>query len=450
MLCFLGKVYYNLYVNVKRLVFRYKKKGAVHMRNLSKSELNTLVEASIKGDKDSFSILYEHTFHAQYYRSLSILKDSRLAEEAAQSAYTKALEKIPTLSAPEGFLSWLDSITYHCCMDILRKNKRCSVVDTCDEEFVKRIEEQKEKTTPLDMVLDNEKKAILMDTLDTLSDIHRSVIIMRYFEDLSLKDIAVHMDCSTGTVKSRLHYAHKELRNKLKEQGYTGVNSAIGIATLLSDACAPKKSEGAKKSKLFPAMSKVVCGGLLSCALFAGVLYAMTPSFSKVEVRNAAVWSSASKDIVVKTDGSTPDKVVLYRQNKKWKEAAGGGEHVFKIFENGSYKVCLMKNGVKTDQRQVTVDHIDKAPPEIVDYRRSNLVLQVTVSDSCSGVDFSKAKAVDSSGNRVDLIRVSEKDKTIVLPYTGEILDLTLYDKAGNINVYKIEDSGAAYYLRHK
>lgn len=204
------------------------------MKILPKEELTRLVEQAMEGDKEAFSALYRATFEAQYFTALSIVKDSGLAEEAVQNAYIKAMLKLPALASPANFLGWINSITYHCCMDAIRKRRVFSAGDALDADTQSRLIEQEAPEGPLDRVLEGERREIVMDAVNELRDPHRTVILLRYFQDMPLKEIAAVMGCSTGTIKSRIHYAHKELRSLLEKKGYTEVNASVAANLLLS------------------------------------------------------------------------------------------------------------------------------------------------------------------------------------------------------------------------
>lgn len=414
------------------------------MKKLSTSEMNKLVSEAIKGDRHAFSLIYRHTFEAQYYRSLSMLKDSSLAEEAVQTAYAKALENLSSLTAPEGFLSWLGSITYHCCVDIIRRNKEQARQTPLDSRLLLLPDNKNEEDTPLNNVINREKGDLLLNTISTLSDTHKTVIVLRYYKELPLKDIADIMNCSTGTIKSRLHYAHKELRTKLKEQGCTGFNTAFGLSTLLTkvlsnrelEECRPEENSHNKVKTAF------YCG-MLSCAMMAGLLHVPRPTIADIEIVDPHIYTSSGQNLIIRTDGTDPDEVILLYENDR--EASARrldlGTYSVKAMENGELRIRLIKHGMAADQKKIKIDHIDQSPPELTEYNRFDHELMVTAYDGRSGLDFSKTRAETSSGSKVSILNIDKKKGTIRLPYSGAAVYLTLADHAGNRIVYCIEEN---------
>lgn len=416
------------------------------MKNLSKPELNRLVHEASLGDRQAFSKLYEHNFSAQYYRSLSILKNTELAEEAVQSAFVKALEKLPSLGATESFLKWMDRITYHCCMDILRRTK-CTAPSPMDDKILKKLEEQQDPDTPLDNVLSTEASKVLLEAVDDLTEVQRTVIVLRYFKELPLSEIADIMDCSVGTVKSRIYYAQRDLRTKLKYKGYTELNTPLGLGTLLTGAARPTDQERSSNPRKKFISRAAFCGGMVACVLFVCLYCLSAPGITQVSVDAPNVYTAGSKTLTVSTRGRTPDSITVVDTHGAKQQAKKLADNIyqFSVSENGIVDLYLEKNGQSLDHERVKIDHIDTTPPELTEYVRRQGHIQVTAYDGLSGVDLDDIKAVTADGERVPVKEVNKKKRTILLPYAGKNIDLTLPDNAGNEIVYTIKPAGDSY-----
>lgn len=204
------------------------------MEKIQQHKIRQLVRQASKGDKEAFSSLYSETVQAQYFTALSILKDGLLAEDVIQLTYLQVLQNLSKLSSPANFLAWLSRITYNNCMDALKKKKRLTMELTAD--IPTDIEDQSQETDPLHNALLSENHILLMETLDEISVEHRTVIILRYFQHLPVREIAKIMDTSEGTVRSRMHYALLKLKKKLNEKGFPGTDSLMGVGVALSRA----------------------------------------------------------------------------------------------------------------------------------------------------------------------------------------------------------------------
>lgn len=189
------------------------------MEQLTLKELNNLVIKAQRGEERAFSQIYEATYLAQYYTAFSILKYRDVAEDAVQIAYIKAYENLHNLARSEFFLPWLSRITYNSCLNIRRKQDKS--ISNLNEDLVLNIPDYDLSSNPLETAMQREKQAFISEMLTKLSEEHREVIIFRYFHNLKIKEIAEIMDCSVGTTKSRIHYALKQLRSVLKEEGYS-------------------------------------------------------------------------------------------------------------------------------------------------------------------------------------------------------------------------------------
>jgi len=166
------------------------------------------------GESTAFSELYDRYSSPlinYFYRML--WRDREKAEDFMQELFTKLIHK-PHLYNPERkFKTWLYSIANNMCKNEYRRMEvRKNTSNGLDERS-----DVKDHNVLSDKIVDrtifNDK---LNEELLELSESHRSVFELRYREDLSIKEIAEIMDCSEGTIKSRLFYTIKKLSEKLK------------------------------------------------------------------------------------------------------------------------------------------------------------------------------------------------------------------------------------------
>lgn len=163
-----------------------------------------LVEKAIRGDQEAFLTLMNTCKIDLFRTALSFLKNDTEAVEAVQEVTYRAYKHIKKLKEPAYFKTWLMRIMINYCQDQLKKQKRVM----SDEVFLQALAIQ-ESTTRLE----------LEDAIAGLDDRSREVIMLKYFHDLKIKDIAVVMQCPEGTVKTWLNKALKALRQQLSEEG---------------------------------------------------------------------------------------------------------------------------------------------------------------------------------------------------------------------------------------
>ena len=186
------------------------------------------VEAALQGNADAFSALYESTQNNMYYLALKYMKNPDDAKDVLQDAYIKAWQSLPTLKAPEHFPAWLGRIVANTAKNMLVKKKTDLFSDLEKEnedgdEFVFQIEDENTSYQPELNYTQKETQILVRELIDSLSDEQRFCILMYHLEGQSIKEIAETLDVSENTVKSRLNYGRKALKNKaeeLKKKGY--------------------------------------------------------------------------------------------------------------------------------------------------------------------------------------------------------------------------------------
>jgi RNA polymerase sigma-70 factor (ECF subfamily) len=138
--------------------------------------------------------------------SRSILRTRHDAEDAVQQAALRGLERIATFDASRSFKGWWFAILRNCCIDTLR-------------EFRAAKTESLENFDPPDcMPPDTSAWECLSTAMNRLSQDHREILRLRYFADLSYRELAETLNIPQGTVMSRLHLARKALQAQMRKE----------------------------------------------------------------------------------------------------------------------------------------------------------------------------------------------------------------------------------------
>jgi RNA polymerase sigma-70 factor (ECF subfamily) len=140
-----------------------------------------------------------------YRLARAILLDDTEAEDAVQEAALVAWRRFGSLRDPASFDAWFDRILVNQCRDQLRRRKRAVQVASPPVGF-----EPAAGAPP-----ENEWDADLERALAALDVEHRTVVVLRYWQDRTVDDIAARLGIPAGTVKSRLHNAMRSLRASL-------------------------------------------------------------------------------------------------------------------------------------------------------------------------------------------------------------------------------------------
>ncbi len=157
---------------------------------------------------------FVRTYQQDIYRlALSILDDSFEAEDATQEALLAALRGLDSFHGDSSLKTWLTSITVNVCRTRLQRHKRY--------ERLTRIlgEVLRVRSTPSveDDVLRNASNEALWRVIHSMDEKHRIPIVLRYYHDLSVAEIAKILQIPEGTVHSRLNTARRQLYEVLKE-----------------------------------------------------------------------------------------------------------------------------------------------------------------------------------------------------------------------------------------
>lgn len=147
-----------------------------------------------------------------------------LAQDILQDVYILVLKNIHTLKNPRLFVSWLHQITFRICFDTTQKMKRQEQdiqFDTSDEKIpYHRCVDYSTESNPEKYALTKDTQQQLINSIYSLPQQFAQPIIMRYYNNMAIDEIADAMDCSRSTIKRRLHKGQKLLEAKLgKEKG---------------------------------------------------------------------------------------------------------------------------------------------------------------------------------------------------------------------------------------
>lgn len=175
------------------------------------SEISKNVQAVLNGDKNAFEALYRATSRAVYFTCLSLTRNETDAEDITQEVYITAFEKLSALNDPEKFPAWINRIAVNRCRSFLVK-KNAHLEQSIDKEgsFGELTDEN---ILPEEYVENKEKRRLIMDIMRSgLSDAQYQTVILFYFSDMSIAEIAEVMDCPEGTVKYRLNTARAKIK----------------------------------------------------------------------------------------------------------------------------------------------------------------------------------------------------------------------------------------------
>ena len=176
--------------------------------------IKELVLSAKNGNKKAFDKLYELTSNDVWFTCVSLLKDEENAKDIMQETYITAFLKLDTLKNEEKFCGWLTAIATN-----KSKNKLKGKVEyQIDDEVLIAETETDELMLPEEYINKAEKRKVLLQIIeDTLSFNQYQVVLMFYFNELSIAEIAQALEISEGTVKSRLNSSRAKMKTAIED-----------------------------------------------------------------------------------------------------------------------------------------------------------------------------------------------------------------------------------------
>jgi len=197
-----------------------KSGSRILQRPLAEEDADALLaRRSREGDVEAFGrlvTLYERRVAALVGRILGATASSDDVDDTVQDIFVQAWRALPRFRGDSRFSTWLYRIATNMAIKQWHKRKRTRhIVAEEDLSETERAGLADPSLSPHDKAEAMAQNRALMDAVDRLPEKHRSVVLLHYFEDCSCEEIASILECSVGTVWSRLHYACRKLRCSL-------------------------------------------------------------------------------------------------------------------------------------------------------------------------------------------------------------------------------------------
>ena len=168
-------------------------------------KLIDLVRKAMKGDNESFDILIQSRRENIYKVAYSYVNNTEEALDIMQEVIYKALVSIKNLKQPEYFNTWLTKITINCSINYINKSKKLVPINE------KHLQDIPLQSSNREEIMD------LHQSLKSLDTKYKTILILKYFEDLTLKDISDILKLPLSTVKTQLYRGLEKLKIDLKE-----------------------------------------------------------------------------------------------------------------------------------------------------------------------------------------------------------------------------------------
>lgn len=405
------------------------------------------------GDEHAFEVIYEYYKQHIYYMGMQFFHhDNERAKDLVQNTFSEVYRNIKKLKSAEAFYVWMNQIAYHQCCNMLRYHAKDISYYTVkvDEEYVEQyIPDDKQK----DLLLEMQKKDavdIVFASLNQMDEDKRLVGYLRYFEELSLKEISEITGMPENTVGSHLHRIKAKLKQQLEKKGFNSATcfSMLLVPNLISYyhefvALYPplpnlmvkdikqyeKKITQNSVEKMWMKGAKVVLGVSIALPIMSVASVQQQHQRDENGIANTEISSVTynqqltNQPVSIEVETTSQEYDVILLNNSSNLIAT----------TNGSYQIQLMKKGKLLDSEELMITNIDRDIPEVIkeEFIGSNLVL--TLSDDLSGVNF-KTITYYINNEISDQINIDETQHTIRVPIKEpKDARLEVSDFAGNI-----------------
>jgi RNA polymerase sigma-70 factor (ECF subfamily) len=164
------------------------------------------------GSESSFDQLMQNYQSHVYNVAFSYTKDQENALDIAQNVFYKAYKNLNSFRGDSQFKTWLTRIAYNESQNWVKKNKRHVNMEA--------LATHSNSVSQEDDLLANENKTLLLRSLYQLNTRYRLAVILRYYENYSIREIAHTLNCSEGVVKSMLFRSIQKLKIYLKDHEF--------------------------------------------------------------------------------------------------------------------------------------------------------------------------------------------------------------------------------------
>jgi len=184
---------------------------------ITEKQLHDYIEKAKDGNQSAFNFLLDNFWSEVYNYQLKRTKNDNDAEDIAIQTFSKAFDKIDTFDKSYVFKTWLITISKNVHIDLLRKKKSSISIETTKEQEDRIYRVIDDNPTPEDTIIREQNLVKLLRDIKQLKPKYQEVIHLRYFQELSYKEISEHIREPMNNVKVKLLRAKKLLAEIIKK-----------------------------------------------------------------------------------------------------------------------------------------------------------------------------------------------------------------------------------------
>lgn len=247
---------------------------------MNKTNIGNLVLQAKEGKKSAIEELYSSCWDELYFFVLKNVKLKEAAEDITQEAFLVSFKKIADLKDPSKYQSWLYSIAYKECLKFFKSDKHIAEFESDElaEQAMEATALNEPVMVPDDYAENRQTRQQLREIIDDLKPDMRSAIILYYYDNLNIEDVARTMGIKENAVKQKLFRARKKIKTKVEALAKSGaVLCAVPLNHMLKDCISPKYVAAVKSSTAATASTAMLTKVAGACAACAACAAAVIP-----------------------------------------------------------------------------------------------------------------------------------------------------------------------------
>ena len=291
---------------------------------MEKNKIAEYAQAAKDGDKKAFEKLYCEYREKLYFFVKKNVENTEAAEDIVSATFISAMEKISSLKSGEAFGSWLYSIAYNKSMTYLKQNSRYTHFESEEEqESVMEIAGLNEPVElPDDYAVNKQRQEELNQIINNLKPDQRSAIMLYYFDQLNVAQVAKSLGISETNAKNKLFTARKKIKQGIEKLYKDGVVFSFVPMSSMLDSVMDHKSIAAARASSAPAAATASGTGkivgtvaVLAATAVAGIAIMISHSnekqYSQGDVKPIVnVFSDSSGSVFEKNDSSLAESKI--------------------------------------------------------------------------------------------------------------------------------------------
>lgn len=368
------------------------------------------------GSEDAFNQIFDHYHNTVYFIAYELTQDKALSEDMVQEIFVKIHQNKEALNEPKAFHVWLKRIAYTQCIDYLRKINKYKY-DTY-EDVLLNIEDEKNITMDK-ALLDEYVKNKIFETINELPFEQKTIILLRFYEGLSVKETAEILNIKENHVRVQTHRIKGRLKELLEKKDVTPTiykSFTISILPLVLEQCAStihmeqsvtmhvwneitSKTSNLKSMGFMQSHKVAIGSSVATLAIFSAIVVGMgymnQDEKPKVKVAKPVeeVYVPPVEELATISKVEYDSNWVNHKidlncitTNDNYDEILVNGVNTKEILSNGEYTVSIVKDGKVIDTQNITISNIDFQEPILISKGLSGNIYTINFEEKESGI----------------------------------------------------------------